>query len=75
MRRALTAATHGRHPRPHGFLKVQTVRQTVKRPSKQWYWEANNQLVMVAQQHLGTPDKVEADQRGIPPHVLWQWVP
>ena len=34
------------------------------------------QLVIVAQQgEVATASWREADQRYIPPHVLWQWVP
>ena len=49
-------------------------RKAVKRPAKDWYWEANNQLVLVAQQPM-TGGLRTAYQRYIPPHVLWQWVP
>jgi hypothetical protein len=62
-------------PDSGGRFGFQVIHTTVKRPSKDWLWGDNIQLVLVAQQHLGTPNKVEASQRYIPGHVLWQWVP
>jgi len=44
--------------------------------AQDWVWEANAQLVLVAQQGpVGDPSFRTAHQRFIPPHVLWQWVP
>ena len=49
---------------------------TVTKASKDWYWEENNQLVLVAQQRR--PDgsiEFEESYRPVPPHVLWKWIP
>lgn len=63
-------------PDSNGRFAFQVLHTAVKRPAKDWYWEPNNQLVLVAQQpQAGTPILRQAYQRYIPPHVLWQWVP
>jgi hypothetical protein len=63
-------------PDAHGRFAFQVLHRGVGRPAKEWRWELNNQLVLVAQQREpADPDRRWADQRGIPPHVLWQWVP
>jgi hypothetical protein len=63
-------------PDANGRFAFQTVHRGVTRPAAEWRWEANLQLVLVARQgQVGSPDYRDADQRYIPPHVLWQWVP
>ena len=63
-------------PDAGGRFAFKVLHKAVKRAAKDWYWEANNQLVLVAQQpQAGTPALREASLRYIPPHVLWQWVP
>jgi hypothetical protein len=63
-------------PDSGGRFAFQVVHKAVERAAKDWYWEGNNQLVLVAQQpQSGSPILREAHQRHIPPHVLWQWVP
>jgi hypothetical protein len=63
-------------PDSGGRFAFQTIHRGVPRPAKDWYWEANSQLVIVARQGTpGSPDFLQAHQRFIPPHVLWQWVP
>jgi hypothetical protein len=63
-------------PDANGRFAFQVLHRGVRRPAKEWRWELNNQLVLDAQQRQ--PDIADwrrAHQRGIPPHVLWQWVP
>jgi hypothetical protein len=62
-------------PDANGRFAFQTLHRGVPRPAAEWPWDANRQLVLVARQGLGTPDYRYADQRYIPPHVLWQWIP
>jgi hypothetical protein len=63
-------------PDSNGRFAFQTLHRGVPRPAAEWLWGANVQLVLVARQgQPGSPDYRYADQRHIPPHVLWQWVP
>ena len=63
-------------PDPGGRFAFQVIHKTVKRAAKDWLWAPNLQLVLVAQQSQpGGPILRSADQRYIPGHVLWQWVP
>jgi hypothetical protein len=63
-------------PDAHGRFAFQVLHKAVKRAAKDWLWGDNLQLVLDAQQRIGTtPNRREAYQRGIPGHVLWQWVP
>jgi hypothetical protein len=63
-------------PDAHGRFAFQVIHHAVRRPAKDWLWAPNLQLVLVAQQsHPGGPILRQADQRYIPGHVLWQWVP
>jgi hypothetical protein len=63
-------------PDANGRFAFQVMHRGVPRPANEWRWEANLQLVLVAQQgDAGTPNWRYAHQRYIPPHVLWQWVP
>jgi hypothetical protein len=63
-------------PDANGRFAFQVLHRGVPRPASEWHWEANAQLVIVAQQgQPGSPDWLQAAQRYIPPHVLWQWVP
>jgi len=63
-------------PDSGGRFAFQTIHRGVPRAAKDWYWEANAQLVIVARQGTpGSADFLQAYQRYIPPHVLWQWVP
>jgi hypothetical protein len=63
-------------PNSHGRFAYDVVHKAVKRAAKDWLWAPNLQLVLVAQQsHPGGPILLQADQRYIPSHVLWQWVP
>jgi hypothetical protein len=63
-------------PDAHGRFAYQVIHRGKVRAAQDWLWEANRQLVLVAQQGLpGDPDYRYADQRYIPPHLLWQWVP
>jgi hypothetical protein len=61
-------------PDSGGRFAFQVLHKAVPRQAKDWYWEGNNQLVLVAQQPM-TGGIRQASQRYIPPHVLWQWVP
>jgi hypothetical protein len=59
-----------------GFFAMDVIHQTVHRRHADFYWELNNQLVIVAQQRDQSGLIVRsAYERGIPPHVIWQWVP
>jgi hypothetical protein len=59
-----------------GFFAMDVIHQTVHRRHAEFYWELNNQLVLVAQQKDQNGLIVRsADERGILPHVIWQWVP
>ena len=63
-------------PDANGRFAFQVLHRGVVRAAQDWRWEANLQLVIVAQQgEVGTSSWREAAQRYIPPHVLWQWVP
>jgi hypothetical protein len=63
-------------PDANGRFAFRVVHRGVARAAQDWRWEANLQLVLVAQQgEVGTSSWREAAQRYIPPHVLWQWVP
>lgn len=62
-------------PDANGRFAFKTLHRGVPRPAAEWRWEPNNQIVLVARQGLGTPDYRYSDQRYIPPHVLWQWIP
>jgi hypothetical protein len=63
-------------PDANGRFAFQVIHRAVPRPAAEWRWEANAQLVIVAQQGVpGSPSWLQAHQRYIPPHVLWQWVP
>ena len=63
-------------PDAGGRFAFQVIHKAVKRAAKDWLWEANNQIVLVAQQsHATGPILRSSFQRYVPPHVLWQWVP
>jgi hypothetical protein len=63
-------------PDASGRFAYQVLHKGVLRAAADWVWDGNAQLVIVAQQGtVGSPDWKQADQRYIPPHVLWQWVP
>jgi hypothetical protein len=63
-------------PDSGGRFAFQTIHRGKPRAAKDWYWDANAQLVIVARQGTpGSADYLQAHQRYIPPHVLWQWVP
>ena len=63
-------------PDANGRFVFQVLHRGVVRAAQDWRWEANLQLVIVAEQgEVGTSSWREAAQRYIPPHVLWQWVP
>jgi hypothetical protein len=63
-------------PDSGGRFAFQTIHRGKPRAAKDWYWDANAQLVLVARQGTpGSADYLQAYQRYIPPHVLWQWVP
>jgi hypothetical protein len=63
-------------PDAGGRFAFQTIHRGKPRAAKDWYWDANAQLVIVARQGTpGSADYLQAHQRYIPPHVLWQWVP
>lgn len=63
-------------PDANGRFAFQTIHRGVARPAAEWRWEGNLQIVLVARQgQPSSPDYRYADQRYIPPHVLWQWVP
>lgn len=67
---------HSPVPDANGRFAFQTIHRGVARPAADWHWEGNLQLVLVARQGLiGSANYHYADQRYIPPHVLWQWVP
>jgi hypothetical protein len=59
-----------------GFFAMDLVHKTVHRRHTDFLWEYLNQLVIVAQQKNQSGQIIlTADERGIPPHVIWQWVP
>lgn len=63
-------------PGSNGFFAIDVVHKTVHKRHGEFYWEFMNQLVIVAQQKAPSGQILRsADQRGIPPHVIWQWVP
>jgi hypothetical protein len=63
-------------PDSGGRFAFQTIHRGKPRAAKDWVWDANAQLVIVARQGTpGSTDYLQAYQRYIPPHVLWQWVP
>jgi hypothetical protein len=63
-------------PDAHGRFAFQVLHKAVRRPAKDWLWGDNLQLVLDAQQRIGvTASRRESYQRGIPGHVLWQWIP
>ena len=63
-------------PDASGRFAYQVLHRGVLRAAQDWHWEANAQLVIVAQQgQPGSPNWRQAAQRYVPPHVLWQWVP
>jgi len=62
-------------PDAYGRFSYQVLHRGVLRAAADWVWEANAQLVIVAQQGVPGPNWRQADQRYIPGHVLWQWVP
>jgi hypothetical protein len=63
-------------PDGNGRFAFQTIHRGMPRPAKDWPWGDNVQLVLVARQGTpGSADFLQAHQRYIPPHVLWQWVP
>ena len=63
-------------PDAQGRFAYQVIHRGKLRAAQDWVWEANAQLVLVAQQGpVGDPSFRTAHQRFIPPHVLWQWVP
>ena len=54
-------------PDAHGRFAFQVLHKAVKRAAKDWLWGDNLQLVLDAQQRIGTtPNRREAYQRGIP---------
>jgi hypothetical protein len=63
-------------PDSGGRFAFQSIHRGVLRPAAEWPWDANAQLVIIAQQGvIGTSSWRDAYQRYIPPHVLWQWIP
>jgi hypothetical protein len=63
-------------PGPGGIFSMEVVHKTVHRRHSEFYWDHNLQLVLVARQtHPNGAPLLDAHQRGIPPHVIWQWVP
>ena len=67
------AVADARRQRP---VRLPGTAQDGRAAAKDWLWGENIQLVLDAQQRIGTtPNRREAYQRGIPGHVLWQWVP
>ena len=63
-------------PDSGGRFAFQTIHRGVPRAAKDWLWGDNVQIVLVARQGTpGSPDFLQAHQRYIPPHVLWQWIP
>ena len=62
-------------PTETGFFGVDVVLRTTHRQHADFVWDYNNQLVLVAQQKAQSGQiERSADQRGVPPHVVWQWV-
>lgn len=63
-------------PDSRGRFALVLQHTTIQKPGKNWIWEQQNQLVLVAQQ-LRANGSIEhqADYRPVPPHVLWKWVP
>lgn len=63
-------------PNTGGRFALVLQHTTIQKPGKNWVWEQQNQLVLVAQQ-LRPNGSIENsdDYRPVPPHVLWKWVP
>ena len=62
-------------PGQSGFFGVDVVLKATPKRHPDFVWDYNNQLVLVAQQKASSGQIVRsADQRAIPPHVVWQWV-
>lgn len=62
-------------PGQSGFFGADVVLKTVRKRHSDFVWEHNNQLVLVAQQKAQNGQILKsADQRAIPPHVVWQWI-
>jgi hypothetical protein len=63
-------------PDSHGFFGLEVAHKTVRRHPPDYEWSFMNTLVIVAQQKDASGKIVlNAEERGIPPHVIWQWVP
>ncbi len=63
-------------PDSHGRFSLVLHHATVQKRGKDWIWEENNQLVLVAQQYAPSGAiEFYDDYRPVPPHVLWQWIP
>lgn len=62
-------------PTDNGFFGVDLILKTTPRKNAEFVWEANNQLVLVAQQKADNGQIMrETEQRNLPPHLVWQWV-
>jgi len=63
-------------PDSNGRFSLILHHTVVPKSGKDWVWEQNNQLVLVAQQRRPNGSiEFQDDYRPIPPHVLWQWIP
>lgn len=61
-------------PTPTGFFGVDVIMKTSPKHHADFVWDQNNQLVLVAQQKTESGEVLRgADQKAIPPHVVWQW--
>jgi len=57
-----------------GFFGVDLILKTVPKRHYEFVWDFDHQLVLIAQQAgPGGEGQRRAEQRGIPPHVVWQW--
>lgn len=59
---------------PNGFFGVDIVLKTVPKRHTDFVWAQQDQLVLEAQQPGKDGTILRADQRAIPPHVVWQWI-
>lgn len=62
-------------PGPTGFFGVDVIMKTAPKRHADFVWDLANQLVLVAEQKSSDGKATRtAEQRAIPPHVVWQWI-
>ena len=62
-------------PTANGFFGIDLILKTTPRKNAEFVWDAKDQLMLVARQTAENGQVIrETEQRGLPPHILWQWV-